>query len=236
MRVLIIDGYTDEPAGLGVPPYIDVYPRYIAGSIWTLDPYAEIIYVTIDSVRGDLEHLRELSSSCDLSILIAGVTVPGKYLSGAPATVKDALRLPSFLNSKHTAICGPAVRFGFATGGGSVARIPKELESLYTFVIKGDPETVVHSLLMENFSEKVDTDAIRPSSDAINEYAARGARIIQQHPFYPEGLICEIETFRGCPRSITGGCSFCTEPLHGLPDFRSVKGIAKEVSSLHSFG
>ncbi|MEM4204420.1 MAG: radical SAM protein [Candidatus Methanomethylicaceae archaeon] len=236
MRVLIIDGYTDEPAGLGVPPYIDVYPRYIAGSIWTLDPYAEIIYVTIDSVRGDLEHLRELSSFCDLSILIAGVTVPGKYLSGAPATVKDALRLPSFLNSKHTAICGPAVRFGFATGGGSVARIPKELESLYTFVIKGDPETVVHSLLMENFSEKVDTDAIRPSSDAINEYAARGARIIQQHPFYPEGLICEIETFRGCPRSITGGCSFCTEPLHGLPDFRSVKGIAKEVSSLHSFG
>lgn len=236
MRVLIIDGYTDEPAGLGVPPYIDVYPRYLAGSVWAFDPHAEIIYKTIDSVRGNLDWLKDISSSCDLSVLIAGVTVPGKYLSGAPATVKDALRLPSFFNSKYTAICGPAVRFGFASGGGSTARLPRELEDLYDFVIRGDPEVVVQSLLRENFSEGVDLDAVRPSSDTINEYAARGAMIIQQHPFYPDGLICEIETFRGCPRSITGGCSFCTEPLHGLPDFRSVRGIANEICSLHSFG
>ncbi|NHV59776.1 MAG: radical SAM protein [Candidatus Verstraetearchaeota archaeon] len=236
MRVLIIDGYTDEPAGLGVPPYIDVYPRYLAGSVWAFDPHAEIIYKTIDSVRGNLDWLKDISSSCDLSVLIAGVTVPGKYLSGAPATVKDALRLPSFFNSKYTVICGPAVRFGFASGGGSTARLPRELEDLYDFVIRGDPEVVVQSLLRENFSEGVDLDAVRPSSDTINEYAARGAMIIQQHPFYPDGLICEIETFRGCPRSITGGCSFCTEPLHGLPDFRSVRGIANEICSLHSFG
>jgi len=236
LRVLIIDGYTDEPAGLGVPPYIDVYPRYLAGSVWAFDPHAEIIYKTIDSVRGNLDWLKDISSSCDLSVLIAGVTVPGKYLSGAPATVKDALRLPSFFNSKYTVICGPAVRFGFASGGGSTARLPRELEDLYDFVIRGDPEVVVQSLLRENFSEGVDLDAVRPSSDTINEYAARGAMIIQQHPFYPDGLICEIETFRGCPRSITGGCSFCTEPLHGLPDFRSVRGIANEICSLHSFG
>jgi radical SAM superfamily enzyme with C-terminal helix-hairpin-helix motif len=236
LRVLIIDGYTDEPAGLGVPPYIDVYPRYLAGSVWAFDPHAEIIYKTIDSVRGNLDWLKDISSSCDLSVLIAGVTVPGKYLSGAPATVKDALRLPSFFNSKYTVICGPAVRFGFASGGGSTARLPRELEYLYDFVIRGDPEVVVQSLLRENFSEGIDLDAVRPSSDTINEYAARGAMIIQQHPFYPDGLICEIETFRGCPRSITGGCSFCTEPLHGLPDFRSVRGIANEICSLHSFG
>ncbi|MGC8936150.1 MAG: radical SAM protein [Candidatus Methanomethylicaceae archaeon] len=236
MRVLLIDGYTDEPAGLGVPPYIDVYPRYIAGSVWAFDSHAEVIYMTIDSVRGRLDQLKEISSSCDLSVLIAGVTVPGKYLSGAPATVKDVLRLPSFLTSKYTAICGPAVRFGFATGGGSTARIPKELDSLYNFVIRGDPEIVIHSLLKENFSDRTDLEAVRSSSDVVNDYAVRGARIIQQHPFYPDGLICEIETFRGCPRSITGGCSFCTEPLHGLPDFRSIKGITSEISSLASWG
>ncbi len=236
LRVLIIDGYTDEPAGLGVPPYIDVYPRYIAGSVWSFDPHAEVIYLTIDSARGDMEALRRLSSSCDFSILIAGVTVPGKYLSGAPATAKDALRLPQFLMSRHTAICGPAVRFGFAMGGGSVASFPRDLQSLYTFVIRGDPEVVVRSLLDGGFSDRTDLDAVRPSSNSINEYASRGARIIQQHPCYPDGLICEIETFRGCPRSITGGCSFCTEPLYGLPDFRSTSGIVKEVSSLYSHG
>lgn len=236
MRVLIIDGYTDEPAGLGVPPFIDVYPRYIAGSVWTFDPNAEVLYLTIDHVRSHPELLEKISSSCDLSILIAGVTVPGKYLGGAPATVRDALRLPSILRSRYTAICGPAVQFGFATGGGSLARIPRELDSLYTFVIRGDPEVVVQSLLREGFSERVDLDAIRPSQNSTDEYAARGARIISQHPYYPDGLICEIETFRGCPRSITGGCSFCTEPLRGLPDFRSVKGIADEIASLHAVG
>ena len=33
MSFTILDCYTDEPAGLGVPPYLGVYPRYISGSI-----------------------------------------------------------------------------------------------------------------------------------------------------------------------------------------------------------
>jgi len=33
MRVLIIDGYVDEPACLGVPPYMSPDPRYIAGAL-----------------------------------------------------------------------------------------------------------------------------------------------------------------------------------------------------------
>ncbi|HPC28007.1 MAG TPA: hypothetical protein PKX17_04690, partial [Candidatus Methanomethylicus sp.] len=86
VRALIIDGYTDEPAGLGVPPYIDVYPRYVAGAIWSAEPFAEVLYMTIDDARRQGERLRSLSAGCDLSVLIAGVTVPGKYLSGAPAT------------------------------------------------------------------------------------------------------------------------------------------------------
>jgi len=35
VRVVIVDGYTDEPAGLGVPPYLDVYARYAAGAAFT---------------------------------------------------------------------------------------------------------------------------------------------------------------------------------------------------------
>ncbi|HIH43150.1 TPA: radical SAM protein [Candidatus Woesearchaeota archaeon] len=33
MRFTILDCYTDEPSGLGVPPYLITYPRYIAGAI-----------------------------------------------------------------------------------------------------------------------------------------------------------------------------------------------------------
>lgn len=236
MRVLIIDGYTDEPAGLGVPPYIDVYPRYIAGAIWSADPYAEVLYMTIDDARQHPERLGAASGGCDLSIVIAGVTVPGKYLSGAPATIKDALSLAKVISSKRSAICGPAVRFGFGAGSGRRGAPAKDLDSIYSLVIRGDPETVVYSLIKDNFNEWIDLDAVREYEDDINGFAERGARIVQQHPLYPDGLICEVETYRGCPRSLVGGCSFCTEPLHGAPDYRSIEGIASEAAALGSLG
>ncbi|MCQ8892537.1 MAG: radical SAM protein [Candidatus Methanosuratincola sp.] len=235
MRVLIIDGYTDEPAGLGVPPFIDIYPRYVAGAVWAAEPGAEVLYVTIDEARLDPDKLKSLSFSSDLSVLIAGVTVPGKYLSGAPATHNDAVRIPGLLGSKYKAICGPAVRFGFGRGGCSRS-VARDLSDLYDFVITGDPEVVLHRLVKENFSERVDLDSVRDSAGSSDAFAERGARIIRQHPFFPDGLVCEIETYRGCPRSVLGGCSFCTEPLHGYPEFRTVRGIAREVAALHSEG
>src|SRR4030042_872437 len=42
----ILDCYTDEPAGLGVPPFIGVWPRYAAG--WFEE---EPTYLTIDDIR-----------------------------------------------------------------------------------------------------------------------------------------------------------------------------------------
>jgi radical SAM superfamily enzyme with C-terminal helix-hairpin-helix motif len=236
MRVLIIDGYTDEPAGLGVPPYMDVYPRYIAGAAWSLDPLTDIRYITIDEARRNPSRVSSESSSSDIAILIAGVTVPGKYLGGAPATLNDALSLPKIMGSKRRAICGPAMRFGFGKGGGSRTFIPQDLNNLYDFVITGDPETVVFDLISSGFDESTDLEAERASENSINEFAKRGARIASMHPCFPGGLICELESYRGCARSLGGGCSFCTEPLHGLPDFRSVKGIANEVGALCSAG
>ena len=38
---IVLDCYTDEPAGLGVPPYLGTYPRYIAGWLkWSTWPPA----------------------------------------------------------------------------------------------------------------------------------------------------------------------------------------------------
>ena len=42
----IIDCYTDEPAGLGVPPYLGVWPRYAAGRQKKVPTY-----LTIDDLR-----------------------------------------------------------------------------------------------------------------------------------------------------------------------------------------
>jgi len=49
MIFTILDCYTDEPAGLGVPPYIGTYPRYLAGAI--LEAKYNVFYITIDDLR-----------------------------------------------------------------------------------------------------------------------------------------------------------------------------------------
>lgn len=49
MKALIVDGYVDEPALLGVPPYVSTYPRYIAGAF--LHAGIEVEYLTIDQIR-----------------------------------------------------------------------------------------------------------------------------------------------------------------------------------------
>jgi len=83
VRLAIVDGYTDEPAGLGVPPYLDVYARYVAGAAY----YAgaeEVRYFTIDQLRQDWPTSLSTLSKFDVVIVVAGVTTPGKYLGGTP--------------------------------------------------------------------------------------------------------------------------------------------------------
>lgn len=81
MRVAIVDGYTDEPAGLGVPPYPDVYARYAAGAVM-LAGAGGVRYFTIDQLRGDWPGSLRLLAGHDVIVVVAGVTTPGKYLGG----------------------------------------------------------------------------------------------------------------------------------------------------------
>ena len=38
LDVVLVDGYVDEPAHFGVPPYISTYPRYTAGALVDCTP------------------------------------------------------------------------------------------------------------------------------------------------------------------------------------------------------
>ena len=91
LKITILDGYIDEPTCLGVPPYISPYPRYIAGAIWKYDSKSKIFYVTIDQIRTNKKILEDISKS-DLIIVIAGMSVPGRYLSGFPASPNEKLQ------------------------------------------------------------------------------------------------------------------------------------------------
>lgn len=220
-KAVIIDGYVDEPACLGVPPYISPYVRTVAGVL--KEHGYDTDYKTIDTLRlqpMDVVKLRE----ADLVIMIAGVTVPGKYLAGTPATLTEIQQIGFTLQGKGL-LCGP-IGFGYSPQGGQKA--VKDLSSRWT-LLEGDPASALDSYLFGG-----EPKGILSYSD-FDRWSVLGADIISKHPFFPNVML-ELETARGCNRCVSGGCSFCTEPFYGMPRQRDIAGISAEVKALRESG
>jgi len=236
LRVLIIDGYNDEPGGLGVPPYIDVYPRLVSGAIWLARRDARIDYVTVDQFRKWERIWLQRSRKYDYVVVIAGVVVPGKYIGGTPASPEELVRWARSIKGPTLILVGPAARWGIGLSGGGPSYPPWVFKKEgFHVLVKGDPEEFFYSLAL-NGLEKADPHRIRHDYKLYDKAIRLGARIVMQHPRLGRGLIAEIETYRGCARWITGGCSFCVEPLRGRPITRDPEGILGEVESLYIHG
>ncbi|UCE39433.1 MAG: radical SAM protein [Thermoplasmata archaeon] len=222
MYIVLLDGYVDEPSCLGVPPFISPYVRYTAGAI--KEAGHEFTYLTIDEYRNNSPKNKALKNAKLLAI-IGGAIVPGKYLRGTPASIPEIKNIAE--NFKGTKILGgPIAKFGF-----SGDRKIKDLVNIFDFLPKSDPDAFIFDLL----SEKSQNDRLRTEKEWRN-WAIKGSSVITQHPDFPNPLIIELETYRGCVRFFTGGCSFCIEPLFGEPKFREPKDIIDEVGALNKFG
>lgn len=234
-RVVILDGYTDEPAGLGVPPYINVWPRLVAGIIWFMDKSVDVRYWTIDSARRDLDGFLKTARGSDLVVFIAGSEVPGKYIGGKPISFTELYQVASLLRDVDKILIGPAARYGFGHGGGREAFSRREFRSLFTEIVYGDPEIYLYGLMRYGW-ERSEPWRLRENYDLADKAFRYGSRIITQHPNYGWNLVVEIETYRGCPRWISGGCSFCIEPRYGRPIMRRIESIIDEVRELYRWG
>jgi radical SAM superfamily enzyme with C-terminal helix-hairpin-helix motif len=226
LSVTIVDGYVDEPAHFGVPPYISTYPRYTAGAIVDAGvPESGITYHTIDALREDRSLWRDVEEA-DLLIYVGGMTVPGKYVGGTPAE-PDEVRELAWVADGTTLMGGP-VRFG--VGEENAGAQDTERDDLdYEFVAKGDIEAAAYDLVrsgLEGFGDRV------RSNEEIDRWGAKGAFVVEGHPNHPDYLIAEMETSRGCAYR----CSFCTEPLYGNPAFRSAESVVREVGQLYDRG
>lgn len=227
MYTILLDCYTDEAAGLGVPPYLGTYPRYLFGQLKLQGK--QVRYVTVDDVRAYIRELtlhkqkrlpqtdimvynrvcRDVGDAlmrADEMIVNVGVHVPGKYLSAMPGTFHELQRLIPLLHfTKPIIITGPAV-FGTQLHGG------KEQESPIT--------TFAHEIKPFYFTYS-----------GIAQAAIEGSKILNQ---VTDLRVLEIETGRGCQTK--PGCSFCTEPLKSKLEFRETKDILTEVSALYEQG
>ncbi len=228
MKRTIVDCYTDEPAGLGVPPFLGVYPRYVAGGYdeepdyLTIDDVRSVFWPgrvkksTVDPIRGrtKVELLNSTRSRqaatniverTDEFIVIAGIQTPGKYLSALPGTPAEAAELLRKAKGEKI-LSGPAALCGSQAIGGTVAEDPRaHFEKLEPLVFD--------------------------SYDLLQGRAVKGAALYSQMPM---DRCVEIETGRGCYRD--EGCSFCTEPIKSDVLWRDQEDIIEEIRACMSYG
>ena len=225
MHYTILDCYTDEASGLGVPPYLGTYPRYIYGKL-KKEGHA-VKYLTIDDLRlwkkyGGIKReptvkqktnilvynitvndAQKVLDNTDILIIIIGVHVPGKYLTALPGTLHEVIPLLRDLPMKKI-LTGPAI-FGTQLEGGKT----------------------YEQVNMDIFDETVDyTDTF----ESLNAYAVLGADILHE---IPDKRVIEIETSRGCK---VGKCSFCTEPIKSKFINRKMEDVVNEVKAYYDAG
>ncbi|MDD5503221.1 MAG: radical SAM protein [Candidatus Thermoplasmatota archaeon] len=226
MRVIILDGYVDEPACLGVPPYISPYVRYIAGAV--KDVGAEYRYVTVDQWRKNPSAVS--GEPGDIAIILAGAIVPGKYIRGMPISFRETSCIAqNFLGKKILA--GACASYGFGGTGGREPISPEALKNDIDFFAKLDADAFIYDLLKEGSA-----DNRRRTPEEWKRWPILGAELVRQHPDFPQPLIVELETYRGCIRWCSGGCSFCMEPLFGEPVFRQPEDVVAEAEALAKLG
>ena len=216
MKVTILDCYTDEASGLGVPPYLGTYPRYIFGQ------FENAKYLTIDDLRLwkkygykiketaktniqiynlTKNNARTLLEETDLLIIVLGVHVPGKYLSALPGTLKEIVPLLKDVNCKKI-LTGPAI-FGTQLEGGKFF------------------EKVKHDFEIKDYGFEF---------NKLKDISIKGSKILKQ---IPDKRMIEIETGRGCN---VGKCSFCTEPIKSTFVNRKMKDVLEEVEAYYANG
>jgi len=208
---LILDCFVDEPACLGVPPFMATYPRYVFGALLESNIYSEnIYYLTIDFLRDNDYLLPEIFEKI---FLIGGAVVPGKYLGSKIGTQAEINKIIK-LNPKQTFVLNNLL-----------SHLPYEAPNLIK--LKNDLEKFAYHIAQGEWRDE------KRTPKEIARWATLGSQVAKKHPDWPH-IICEIETFRGCPRQ--KHCSFCSEGLFPQIESRKEKDIIKEVDALISQG
>ena len=238
LKNLIIDCYTDEPSGLGAPPYLSVHSRYLAGALNLT--HQDYEYINIDDLRhahGEnieindsynkrtinhtsapnevLEYLNE----ADIIYVVMGCFVDYNYLSCEPPTFHEVEDLLKSYRNKEIILM-------YALGSKIVTReeLDKTLpKKLFSKVIFGN---FYNYILFNNENDYL------PHYDKLKDVAISSADIVSR---IPRPLIYEIETAIGCNRK--PGCKFCIESIRGINHTsRPVEDIVSEIKSLYSKG
>jgi radical SAM superfamily enzyme with C-terminal helix-hairpin-helix motif len=232
----IVDCYTVEPSGLGVPPYLSTYVRAAYGALRHAYPGADVRYLTIDDVRwcvnggeqftaaplsdqltysvtSNRREALEILADAAVVVIIAGDAVPSVHLqacNGSPEEVGQVLEL----SQSRRALLGPLatqVVAGLRLPGGA-------LDAVHT-------HTVTSGDLLAGSRTAASYAHLAADRTSYEE-------LVSQLGWRP---VAEVELYRGCTRRRF--CSFCNEPVKSpLVSFRDPSDVVAEVEELYAAG
>lgn len=232
-RWLVLDGYEDEPAAFGVPPYVGFHIRYLCGVLEQAK--IDYDYLTIDQWRdyirseGQEAAAKRLANISGLTC-IAGAIVPGRYLRGTPISLKETRNIINQLPAGIPALFGGWAIRGWRQQGWNPLRSN-------LFLAVQDTDATLY-----NFIKTKQWKHCRRTAQQWTQWAQSGAnsKAVSQHPDLGDEqkrgpLTYEVEVYQGCVR-YKRGCKFCIEPKKGVPIWRSPEDIIKEVKIAHDAG
>lgn len=235
---VIIDCYTDEPSGLGVPPYLSVHSRYISGFLAEKD--RKYYYLTIDDIRyskGEIhfeksfnkrilnttknkDNVKEILNKADNIFIVMGCFVKYDYVSAEPPIFNEVKEI-----LKPLKISGQKILF-YSLGRNNIPK--KVIEQ----IIPQDTFDLVYFGNVYNYFLNFSENHFAPNYDKLDSIAIHSADILKQ---LERPLVIEIETSTGCNRK--PGCTFCIEGLRGIPiEYRKIDSIVNEIKALYFLG
>jgi radical SAM superfamily enzyme with C-terminal helix-hairpin-helix motif len=132
----ILDGYTVEPSGLGVPPYLSTYVRDAYSALRKAYPSANVRYLTIDDVRWCLnggapsiappqsdprtysatvnrDRAIQVLRDANVVVVVAGDKVPSVHLHAENATTDELTRALACVRGSRV-LLGPLATYALA--------------------------------------------------------------------------------------------------------------------------
>jgi radical SAM superfamily enzyme with C-terminal helix-hairpin-helix motif len=233
---IILDCYTVEPSGLGVPPYLSTYVRDAWSALHAAYPAAEVRYLTIDDVRWALnggepltappasdpltysasmnrDNAIKLLSSAEIVVVVAGDAVPSVHLHAHNGSVDEIIRAMA---------CTQGLRVLLGPLATDVLANPVRYLGLFDAVH-------THTITSANVGVGSRTAAAYAQLSADRDSFAG---LIAQLGWT---CVAEIELYRGCTRRRF--CAFCNEPVKSAHVvFRDVDDVLDEVARLYTAG
>jgi radical SAM superfamily enzyme with C-terminal helix-hairpin-helix motif len=232
----ILDCYTVEPSGLGVPPYLSTYARAAYGALVTAFPGSDVRYLTIDDVRWCLNGGRprvgpplsdpltysatagrsqalEVLADAEMVVVIAGDAVPSVHLQAQNGSVEEITRALACVRGRRV-LLGPLASW--------VLQDRAACAGLFD---------AVHTHTVTSADLGTGSRAAAPYEHLAGDRGSFGG-LVGQLRWRP---VAEVELYRGCTRRRF--CSFCNEPVKSSRvSFRDPADVLDEVGALYAAG